>query len=170
MSSANELKLRIPGWGADLNPKDRPAALREKFPETGTGAHWEYPEQQKAHITVLKSVEHKNLTSTFGTACPLKGLSGIIRKYAYHLSEAQKSHWLLLLLADRIDVIESALESVISLRPHNPFNEMGLASEFRKGGFFSRFGQHRADIKRISKEAMVLASLGTILLLRSKTR
>lgn len=170
MSSVNELKLKIPGWGADLNSKDRPAASREKFPEAGTGAHWDSPEQQEAHIKILKSVEHQNLTSTFGTACPIKGLSGKIREYAYQLSEAQKSHWLILLLADRIDVIESILTSMISLRPHNPLKEMGLASEFRKGGVFSRFGQHRADMRRITKEAMVLASFGTILFLGQKKR
>jgi hypothetical protein len=42
----------------------------------------------------------------FGTAQPPRGLSGVLRRRAYLLPEHHTRHWLWLLLADRIDVLE----------------------------------------------------------------
>jgi hypothetical protein len=102
----NELRNRIPGWGVDLDPKDRPAVPKEKFNPGGTGAHWDFPERQVERWPREKSPEHKFLTPVFGTACPPKGISGAIRRYAYKFSEGRLAHWLLLVGADRVDVIE----------------------------------------------------------------
>jgi len=44
--SSEQLRARIPGWGADLDPADRPAVPRERFDPGATGAHWEFPERQ----------------------------------------------------------------------------------------------------------------------------
>ena len=44
--SREELQARIPGWGVDLDPKDRPSVPREKFDPTLSGAHWDFPERQ----------------------------------------------------------------------------------------------------------------------------
>lgn len=38
-----QLRARIPGWGVDLDPKDRPSVPRERFDPDATGAHWEFP-------------------------------------------------------------------------------------------------------------------------------
>ena len=43
--TSDELRARIPGWGADLDPKDRPSYPRERFDPGATGAHWEFPER-----------------------------------------------------------------------------------------------------------------------------
>ena len=43
--TAAELRARIPGWGADLDPADRPAVPREQ-PDLVSGAHWDFPERQ----------------------------------------------------------------------------------------------------------------------------
>lgn len=40
-----QLRARIPGWGADLDPADRPSYPRERT-DLETGAHWDLPEQQ----------------------------------------------------------------------------------------------------------------------------
>lgn len=172
MPSTEELKQKIPGWGADLDLRNRPGVPREKTPPNGTGAHWDEPQQQIPNIKILVSNEHKGLTPVFGTSCPLKGVSGMIREFAFRFSEGQKSHWLLLLMADRVDVFEEAIKSVLELKAHNPFSEMGLASEFRRGGFFSRFGQHRTDVRRQKRELMVLLGLGAgaVLLNQAKKR
>jgi hypothetical protein len=143
----NELRKTIPGWGADLDPKDRPAVPKEQFNPGGTGAHWDFPERQPERWPREKSPEHKFLTPVFGTACPPKGLSGIIRRYAYTLSEGRLAHWLLLIGADRVDVIESRVEALLRGRPDNPITETGILSEFKRNGIRSRFRQHRADIK-----------------------
>jgi hypothetical protein len=145
--SSEELRARIPGWGVDLDPKDRPSVPREQFDPGATGAHWDFPERQEEKRPRERSIEHKLLTPVFGTSCPPKGLSGVIRKYAYaSFSEARAAHWLLLLAADRVDAVESHLQSFLTTRPDNPVTETGVASELSHGGLGSRIGHKRADL------------------------
>ena len=101
--TSDELRATIPGWGVDLDPADRPAYPKEDFTRD-TGAHWEFPERQPGHEEREKSPEHKWVTPVFGTAVPLKGLSGVVRRLAYKYGEGRARHWLMLIAADRIDV------------------------------------------------------------------
>src|SRR4051794_10745129 len=110
---STQLRSTIVGWGADLDPKDRPAVPKERFNPGGTGAHWQFPERQIPHYRREKSTEHKSLTPVFGTSCPPRGLSGLIRRYAYTLSEGRAAHWTLLVFADRVDVIEGAIMGLL---------------------------------------------------------
>lgn len=143
--SSEQLRARIPGWGVDLDPKDRPAVPRERYDPAATGAHWDFPEQQPEKWPRERSVEHAFLPPVFGTSTPPRGLSGAIRRYAYtRYSEARAAHWLLLLGADRVDAWENHLQSFATLRPDNPITETGVLSEFRRHGISSRTG-HRAD-------------------------
>lgn len=145
--TSEELRARIPGWGADLDPKDRPQVPKLQFDPTLSGAHWEFPERQEEKYPRERSIEHKFLTPVFGTSSPPKGLSGIIRRYAYaRHSEAKAMHWLLLIAADRVDAVESHLASFATLHPDNPITETGVLSEFRRGGLSSRVGRKRADV------------------------
>ena len=106
--TSDQLRARIPGWGADLDPKDRPAFPQERFDPGATGAHWDFPDRQPEKWPRERSVEHKFLTPVFGTSCPPTGLSGAIRKVAYRrYSEGRAAHWLLLLAADRVDAGEA---------------------------------------------------------------
>src|SRR5205085_11253973 len=112
------LRATIPGWGADLDPANRPAVPKENLvPPATNGAHWEFPERQVPKYDREKSTEHKFLTPVFGTSCPLKGLSGVIRRFAYTYSEGRAAHWLLLVLGDRVDVVESLVTSALRGRP-----------------------------------------------------
>ena len=145
--SSNDLRARIPGWGVDLDPKDRPAVPKERFDPGATGARWDFPERQEEKWPRERSIEHQFLTPVFGTSAPLKGLSGAMRKYSYKkYSEGRAAHWLLLLAADRVDAWESHLRSFASLRPDNPITETGVRSEFTHRGLSSRFGRKRADV------------------------
>lgn len=145
--SAEELRARIPGWGADLDRADRPSVPREQF--LPTGAHWTLPEDQRpqpGQAERERSIEHGRLTPVYGTSVPLRGLSGVIRRHAYRrYSEARAAHWLLLLGADRVDAVESHLASLLTTRPDNPVTETGIQSELGQRPLRSRFGQHRAD-------------------------
>lgn len=145
--SPDSLRNRIPGWGVDLDPKDRPAVPKENFNPQGTGAHWHFPERQKPRWLRERSSEHSMLTPVFGTSCPPKGLSGRVRRYAYQFSEGRLSHWLLLMGADRIDVLENRMAAWLRGRPSSRVREMGVLSEFKRGGVRSRVGQRRADLK-----------------------
>ena len=143
----DQLRERIPGWGADLDPKDRPSVPELQFQEDLTGAHWEFPERQPEKWPRERSIEHKFLPPVFGTACPPKGLSGVIRRYSYRrYSEARTAHWLLLIVADRVDAWESHLRSLLTLRPDNPITETRVISEFTHHGLKSRLGTKRADL------------------------
>ena len=124
-----DLAARIPGWGADLPMANRPAVPKESAPVNGTGAHWDRPVKMKAPHTILKSTEHLEMPPVFGTSCPPRGLSGLIRRFAFRYSEGRMRHWLLLLAADRVDVVEGLLSDIIHLRGPRPFKEMGLKTE-----------------------------------------
>ncbi|MDM0117256.1 hypothetical protein QTI66_34615 [Variovorax sp. J22R133] len=58
-------------------------------------------------------------------------MSGIIRRKAFRFSENDLRHWLLLLLADRVDVGEGVIEDLA--RGHVPrlYAEMGGAAELK---------------------------------------
>ncbi|WP_395403359.1 hypothetical protein ACHMXB_05210 [Arthrobacter sp. UC242_113] len=170
--SAEELRAQIPGWGADLNPGDRPSYPREQ-PGIETGAHWDFPERQPEKWPRERSVEHAFLTPVFGTSTPPAGVSGAIRKYAYKYSEGRAAHWLLLIAADRVDAWEHHLRSLATLRPDNPVTETGVLSEFSAHGARSRFGQKRADVNHqwidpfIVGGPWVLAGLGAVAAVRA---
>jgi hypothetical protein len=144
--STEDLRARIPGWGADLDPADRPSYPREQ-PGIQTGAHWDFPERQPEKWPRERSIEHAFVTPVFGTSTPPKGASGALRKYAYRkYSEGRAAHWLVLIAADRVDAWESHLRSFTTLRPDNPVTETGVLSESSRHGISSRIGKKRADL------------------------
>jgi hypothetical protein len=156
--SADELRQRIPGWGVDLDPADRPSVPKLQLDPGRTGAHWDFPERQPEHSPRERSVEHRFLTPVFGTAQPLKGLSGAIRRLAYaRWSEGRAAHWLTLVAADRVDVLESRVTSVLKGRPDNLVAETGINAELTGRGFSSRFGDGRTDWKHQWMDPVVVA-------------
>jgi hypothetical protein len=156
--SPDQLRARIPGWGADLDPKDRPSVPKLQFQEDLTGAHWEFPERQPEKEPRERSIEHKFLTPVFGTAQPTRGLSGVIRKFSYaKYSEARLGHWMLLILADRVDAWEHHLRSFGTLRPDNPITETGVRAEFTHHGLRSRVGVRRSDLPHLWLDPVIVA-------------
>lgn len=154
----DEVRRTIPGWGVDLDYRDRPAVPMEDFDPGATNAHWDFPERQPQKWEREMSPEHGILPPVFGTACPPRGVSGAIRKYAYTLSEGRTSHWMLLMLADRIDVLESRVEAVGEGRPDNPLSETGIIAELKKHGIRSRVGRHRTDLKHQWMDPLIVAA------------
>jgi hypothetical protein len=143
--TTEQLRARIPGWGADLDPADRPSHPKLRYAPDTTGAHWDFPERQPEKWARERSIEHAFLTPVFGTAQPPKGLSGAIRKLAYRrFSEGRLAHWLLLIVGDRVDAWGSHLRSLATLRPDDPVTETGVRSESTSGGVRSRRGRSDA--------------------------
>lgn len=157
--SVEQLRARIPGWGADADPADRPSIPREDFNPGLTGAHWDFPERQPEKWPRERSIEHKFLTPVFGTSTgPPSGLSGLIRRLAYaRYSEGRAAHWLLLMLGDRVDALEKHLKSFATLRPDNPITETGVLSEFSHHPVKSRVGTKRADLKHQPLDPLIIA-------------
>uniref|UniRef100_UPI000DF83FB7 hypothetical protein n=1 Tax=Desertihabitans aurantiacus TaxID=2282477 RepID=UPI000DF83FB7 len=140
---AEELRARIPGWGVDLDPADRPSTPMLRFDPEASGAHWELPDRQPEERPREHSIEHAGVTPVFGTAQPLHGVSGAIRRYSYErFSEARAAHWLLLIAADRVEFAESRVTALLQGRPDNPISETGIRAELKYGGIRSRTGRN----------------------------
>jgi hypothetical protein len=155
--SSEELRATIPGWGADLDHKDRPSVPRERT-DLVSGAHWDFPERQEELVPRERSIEHMQLTPVFGTSVPLKGLSGVVRRIAYdRFSEARAAHWLLLIAGDRLDAMESHLASFVSGKPDNLLTETGVLSELKVGGPLVRLRSQRADLRHIWMDPIIVA-------------
>lgn len=156
--SSEELRARIPGWGADLDPKDRPSYPKERFDPSATGAHWDFPDRQGGGDRRERSIEHMMLPPVFGTAQPLHGLSGRIRRFAYdRYSEGRLAHWLLLVLGDRVESTGAHVRSLASFRPDNPITQTGVLGEFRRHPIRSRFGRNRTDVRHTWMDPLLVA-------------
>jgi hypothetical protein len=153
-----EVRRNIPGWGVDLSYDERTAVPMEDFDPGATGAHWDFPERQPEKWPREMSPEHGMLTPVFGTACPPRGISGAIRKYAYTLGEGKTSHWMLLMAADRIDVIESSVEAAVRGEPDNPLSESGVVAEFTRHGLRSRAFKKRGDLGHQWMDPLIVAA------------
>ena len=121
----------IEGWGADLDPQVRPAYPKERTPPRFIHRHWDELEHQQPSVKVFHSTERPGLTPVYGTTAPPKGVSGMIRRAAFRYSENDMRHWMLLLLADRVDVGEGLLDDLAHGHVPNLWKEMGLASEWK---------------------------------------
>src|SRR5690554_4057213 len=116
----------IKGWGIDADPKNDPTyPMKERTNEEHKGYTWDRPKQQPSTIEVLHSNERPNITAVFGTAMPPKGLSGKIRRYAFKHGEGSYAHWLPLILADRINVVEGIVDDLLHGHVPNVFAEKG---------------------------------------------
>jgi hypothetical protein len=128
---------RVPGWGADLDPQVRPAVPMERTPPRLPNVHWDAPEQQEPRVKIYHSTERPGITPVFGTSVPPSGLSGAMRDIAFRYSENDLRHWMLLLGADRVNVIEGVLDDLAHGHVPNLWREMGLGAEWRynRAGF-----------------------------------
>jgi hypothetical protein len=131
----------IAGWGVDADPQNDPTyPMRERAGDDKRGMSWVRPAQQPTEVEILHSIERPNVTAVFGTSSPPSGVSGMIRRLAFKRSESKWSHWLLLMLADRINVVEGVFQDIGRGRFPNIFAEMGIRSElkFNRAGFIRK--------------------------------
>lgn len=112
------------GWGADADPADRPNVPFE-LPSDVMSVRGNVGARQIPEFKIHQSTEHPDLTPVFGTSCPPRGLSGKLRDFAYTYSEGRMPHWLILLLADRVDVVEGLLEDAAHGILPNTYKERG---------------------------------------------
>jgi len=153
----DELRDRIPGWGADADPAHR--QTWQERPDIGdTGARWTFPDRQPGGEHRERSIEHRILPPVFGTAQPLHGLSGAIRRLAYaRLSETKNTRWLLLVLGDRVEATGAHVRSLFSRSPDNPITQTGILAESRHHPLRSRFGRGRRDLRHAWMDPLIVA-------------
>ncbi|HEV2863932.1 MAG TPA: hypothetical protein VGX48_23250 [Pyrinomonadaceae bacterium] len=122
---------QVKGWGVDANPKNDPTyPMKSRNDGEHEGYSWERPPQQPASVEVLHSNERPNLSAAFGTSTPPAGLSGVIRRAAFKYSESSYGHWLPLMLADRVGVVEGYIEDLSRGHVPNVFAERGWKAEW----------------------------------------
>jgi hypothetical protein len=123
---------QIKGWGVDADPKNDPTyPMKNRNDGEHAGYSWERPPQQPITIEVLHSNERPDVTSVFGTSTPPSGLSGAIRRFAFGYSESSYGHWLPLMLADRVSVVEGVLGDLKHGHVPNVFAERGWKAEWK---------------------------------------
>ncbi|WP_224241553.1 hypothetical protein [Hyalangium gracile] len=104
----------IEGRGADLDPSQRPGIPMELEPQPLAGAELPITPQQSDY-PVFRHGGSQKMPPVFGTAAPPKGLSGVLRKAAYHYPDHWARHWMMLLMADRVDSWEHNLRRILPL-------------------------------------------------------
>lgn len=145
----------IKGWAIDANNKNDPTfPIRQRFKGDGQGFKWTRPAQQKNVEGILQSNERKKLPGVFGTSVPAMGMSGCVRRYAFRFSEGQYRHWLLLLLADRINMVEGLAEDITRGKLPHCLDE---------GGFKAQLKHNPANVA--TKAALGVVAVSVVILL-----
>ena len=132
MENIEEQFAHINGWGIDADPKNEPTyPIKHYTGDDHKRTNWERPSLQPESVEVLKSNERPSLSAVFGTSVPPAGLSGALRRFAFKYSESSYGHWLPLLLADRINVVEGILDDFSHGEIPNFFAEKGWRAELK---------------------------------------
>jgi hypothetical protein len=122
----------IKGRGVDADPKNDPTyPMKNRNDGEHAGYSWERPPQQPITVEVLHSNERPDVTAVFGTSTPPSGLSGVLRRLAFGYSESSYGHWLPLVLADRVGVVEGVLGDLKRGQVPNVFAERGWKAEWK---------------------------------------
>ena len=122
----------IPGWGMDADPENEPTyPMKHYTGDDHKRLNWQRPPLQAETVEVLHSNERPNLTAVFGTSTPPSGLSGQIRRWAFQHSENSYWHWLPLIVADRVNVVEGIIDDLKRGYVPNLIAERGWAAEWK---------------------------------------
>jgi hypothetical protein len=138
----------IKGWGIDADRENEPTYPMKKF--TGDDRrrlNYERPRQQSVDVEILQSNERPAISAVFGTSAPPRGLSGMIRRFAFRFSEGSWGHWLPLILADRVNVVEGIVDDIKQGHVPNIIAERGWNAEWK----YNRTG--------VIKKAMIGAAI-----------
>jgi hypothetical protein len=122
----------IKGRGVDADRNNDPTyPMKNRNDGEHAGCSWERPPQQPITVEVLHSNERPDVTAVFGTSMPPSGLSGVLRRLAFGYSESSYGHWLPLVLADRVGVVEGVVGDLTQGRVPNVFAERGWKAEWK---------------------------------------
>jgi hypothetical protein len=158
-----DMSKNIPGWGIDADVENDPTyPMKHANDADHERIHYQKPTQQKSDVEILQSIERPSLTAVFGTSIPPKGLSGQIRRFAYKFSEADARHWMSLLLADRVNVVEGVIDDLKHGIVPNFFAERGWTAEWK----YNRKGA----IKTLAMRAAVATAVVGLLIYRNRSK
>ncbi|SNR31510.1 hypothetical protein [Hymenobacter mucosus] len=124
---------QIKGWGIDADPKNDPTyPMRDRMNVGEDPDNKHRPDSlQPVDTEVLRSIERPNVSAVFGTPAPPRGVSGLIRRAAFKYSENRYRHWLPLVLADRVSVVEGIVDDLAHGKVPNIWAEKGYDVEWK---------------------------------------
>jgi len=94
-------------WGVDLDPARRPGVpMMRADPQPMPNTRYPPEHQAGPSASPMHGRTNKRMPPVFGTSVPLRGLSGVVRRFAYRMPDHYPSHWLLKMLGDRVDFWE----------------------------------------------------------------
>ena len=132
MAELKDNYTHINGWGIDADPENEPTYPMKNY--TGDDhkrLDYERSAQQPVNVEVLTSNERPGITRVFGAATPPSGLSGAIRRFAFKFSESEYGHWLPLLIADRVNMVEGLIDDLRHGHVPNILAEKGWKAEWK---------------------------------------
>ena len=133
---------KIAGWGVDADPQNDPTyPYRDRSQDDDRSVmDWTPPPRQSEDVEVLQSIEHERRPAVFGTSTPPSWLSGSMRRLAFRWSESNWLHWLMLMGADRVNVVEGVVQDLGRGKIPNIPAEMGARAEWKhnKKGFVTK--------------------------------
>lgn len=151
----------VKGWGIDADPENEPTYPIKKYTgDDHNRLNYEKAPQQEASVEVLHSNERPGLSAVFGTSTPPSGLSGIMRRQAFKYSENHYGHWLTLMMADRVNIIEGIIADIKRGHFPNFFAE--------KGGKVQWKYNRKAMVTKVATIAVV--SIAVLFYIRKKRR
>ncbi|WP_205412210.1 hypothetical protein [Sphingomonas crusticola] len=151
----------IHGWGVDADPENDPTyPMRDQSSEGNLKSSWTPPQMQETQVEILQSIEYIRRPAVAGTSTPPSGISGIIRRAAFTYSESHWFHWLMLMGADRINVVEGVLHDLTRGKIPNIPREMGVRAEWRHN--------KQGRVKKIAVTASLSGALAAFALYKRK--
>ncbi len=160
MENLSEKYNNIKGWGIDADPANDPTYPIKKYNgDDHNRLNWERPPLQPETVEILKSVEHLRMPAVFGTPNPPSGLSGALRRIAFRFDESEYGHWLNLLLADRINVVEGVIDDLRHGHFPNIFSERGMKADWK---------YNRKEL--VTKAVVATAAISALCLLTSQRK
>ncbi|QNH60592.1 hypothetical protein [Hymenobacter sediminicola] len=150
---------QIKGWGIDADPKNDPTYPMRDRMNVGEDPDSKHrpASLQPVDTEVLRSIERPNVSAVFGTPEPPRGLSGMIRRAAFKYSENRYRHWLPLVLADRVNVVEGVVSDLLHGHVPNIYAEKGYPVEWK----------HNRTAFITKMATIALATAGVVALLSS---
>jgi hypothetical protein len=109
----------------------RPGVPRESALRSGANGTAPEPQGRGVRFMGLGRAPAHGAAAVFGTAQPLRGLSGAVRRVAYRTPEHRTARWMLLLAGDRLDVLEHRLARGLWLLPAATALVLGYAAVSR---------------------------------------
>ncbi len=150
----------IKGWGIDADPDNDPAYPMRQGTVDKESYSWERPPLQTQTDEILHSNERPNITAVFGTSVPPSGVSGRLRRLAFRYSEGSFGHWLPLLLADRVNVIEGLVDDLRHGKVPNICAEKGMKAEWKYN--------QKAVVRKVAVAAVITTAVVLLATRRKK--